>query len=211
MVRITAASLNGILLCMLTTGAAFAVDGVILIDQNRALAGGITPGDTAGFPILITQPGSYRLSSNLLVPANTDGIQVSASDVTLDLNGFEIKSPQFVCTATPCDYPFGVKIGLFSEVTSVTVRNGTITGFSFQLYVNGNRSLIENLIIYRQPGGNAFGTNALGQNSIIRNVIFDQAIGITCPSIIVNTIAARFSTDGTAAACVFRDIIGNVF
>jgi hypothetical protein len=37
---------------------AYAVDGIVLIDQNRALAGNITPGDTAGFPISITQPGS---------------------------------------------------------------------------------------------------------------------------------------------------------
>jgi len=26
-------------------GSLFAVDGVVLIDQNRALAGGVTPGD----------------------------------------------------------------------------------------------------------------------------------------------------------------------
>ena len=41
--------------------AAHAVDGVVLIDQSRALAGNVTPGDTAGFPITISQPGSYRL------------------------------------------------------------------------------------------------------------------------------------------------------
>ena len=31
------------------TASVGAVDGVILIDQNRALAGGITPGDAPGF------------------------------------------------------------------------------------------------------------------------------------------------------------------
>ena len=44
---------------------ALAVDGVTLIDQNKALAGSVTPGDTPGFPVTISQPGSYRLSGNL--------------------------------------------------------------------------------------------------------------------------------------------------
>ena len=35
----------------------YAVDGVVLIDQNRALAGNFTPGDTAGFPV--TSPRQY--------------------------------------------------------------------------------------------------------------------------------------------------------
>src|SRR6266850_592227 len=72
---------------------AYAVDGVVLIDQNRALAGNVTPGDAPGFPISITQPGSYRLSGNLTVPAATNGIEISASNVTIDLNGFSILEP----------------------------------------------------------------------------------------------------------------------
>lgn len=35
-------------------GSAWAVDGVIDINQARALAGGVTPGDTAGFPVTIS-------------------------------------------------------------------------------------------------------------------------------------------------------------
>ena len=51
------------------------VDGVVYIDQNRAAAGGITPGDLAGFPVTIAQSGSYRLSGNLTVPdLNTTAI-----------------------------------------------------------------------------------------------------------------------------------------
>ena len=38
----------------------WAVDGVILIDQTKALAGNVTPGDTPGFPVTISLPGSYR-------------------------------------------------------------------------------------------------------------------------------------------------------
>src|ERR1700704_150875 len=75
----------------------YAVDGVVLIDQNRALAGNVTPGDAPGFPVTISQPGSYRLSGNLTVPdINTTAIEITAENVTLDLNGFSIVGP-FVC------------------------------------------------------------------------------------------------------------------
>ncbi len=53
------------LLLLGLAGTARAVDGVILIDQSKAMAGNITPGDAPGFPVTISQPGSYRLSSNL--------------------------------------------------------------------------------------------------------------------------------------------------
>src|SRR5688572_25403327 len=82
-------------------GSALAVDGVILIDQNRALAGNVTPGDTPGFPVTISLPGSYRLSSNLTVSnMTTSAVLITTNDVTLDLNGFTIKGPN-VCSSPP--------------------------------------------------------------------------------------------------------------
>ena len=45
-----------------------ASDGVIEINQARALQGGVTEGDTPGFPVTISQSGSYRLTGNLTVP-----------------------------------------------------------------------------------------------------------------------------------------------
>lgn len=68
-----------------------ATDGVIEINHARALAGGGTSGDTAGYPVTISQPGSYRLTSNLTQPdADTVVIQIDADRVSLDLNGFTI-------------------------------------------------------------------------------------------------------------------------
>jgi hypothetical protein len=52
-------------------GSAGAVDGVIEINQAKVLAAG-------GFPFFITTGGSYRLTSNLTVPAGKVGIQDSA-------------------------------------------------------------------------------------------------------------------------------------
>ncbi|GGC02495.1 right-handed parallel beta-helix repeat-containing protein [Pseudoduganella buxea] len=71
-----------------------AVDGVVVITQARAIAGGVTPGDEPGFPVTISQPGSYRLASNLHVTASETGAIVLAADhVEVDLNGFTIFGP----------------------------------------------------------------------------------------------------------------------
>src|SRR5437870_3755247 len=89
------------LLCAGLSCNLYAVDGVILIDQNRALAGNVTPGDLQGFPVTISVAGSYRLSGNLTVPdANTTAILVTVDNVTIDLNGFSIIGPT-VCVGMP--------------------------------------------------------------------------------------------------------------
>jgi hypothetical protein len=110
----------------------FAIDGVVLIDQNRALAGDVTPGDAPGFPVTISQPGSYKLSSNLAVPANTDGIVIAADHVTLDLNGFRVAGG-------------GSGRGIFNGAIGrlgLAIRNGTITGFldGIDVGAEGNRT-----------------------------------------------------------------------
>ena len=56
----------------LVLGAALraaASDGAREINQTAALAGAVTPGDTAGFPVTISQAGSYLLTGNLVVPS----------------------------------------------------------------------------------------------------------------------------------------------
>ena len=113
------------------TGPAHAGDGVIEINQAKAEAGGVTPGDTEGFPVTISESGSYRLTGNLTVPdENTTGIEITADDVTLDLNGFAIEGPT-VCSGNPLSCsPTGSGDGVFSTSanTNITVVNGTIRG-----------------------------------------------------------------------------------
>lgn len=118
---------------------AFAVDGVVLIDQNRALAGGVTPGDAPGFPVTISVAGIYKLASNLVVPnQNTTAIQVNVNNVTIDLNGFAILGPNVCATdgftvAQPCTLPgsgYGIDAGTAVpfNVLNTRVLNGTIDG-----------------------------------------------------------------------------------
>lgn len=129
------------------TAPASAVDGVILINQARALAGGITAGDAPGFPVSLNTAGSYRLTGNLDVtgeaaPENVTAISVGASDVTIDLNGFSLVGPT-VCTGSPVTAcaPLGSGRGVHSPPTGLTVRNGSIRGFG------GNGLLATNALV----------------------------------------------------------------
>jgi hypothetical protein len=88
-----------------------AVDGVTLIDQATVTAGG-------GFPYQIAQPGSYRLSGNL-VPPGTGAINITAADVTLDLNGFSISCT--TCSGVP---------GIKSTGVRTVILNGNVAGFN---------------------------------------------------------------------------------
>ncbi|WP_457420251.1 hypothetical protein [Roseateles sp. P5_E7] len=80
------------------------------------------------FPIVIDQPGHYKLSASLAVPAQTHGIKITASNVVLDLNGFEVKGPGFCGTYCPAA---GLASGIWINAGNVTVRNGTVRGFDY--------------------------------------------------------------------------------
>jgi hypothetical protein len=114
-------------------------DGVITIDQTKALNGGVTPGDAAGFPVTISQPGHYRLSGPLTVAdVNKSGIEINASNVTIDLNGFAITGP-VTCTGSipqsiACAPASSLGAGINSSGQHVTVRNGGVRGFAFGVF-----------------------------------------------------------------------------
>ena len=177
--------------CMLAaiSSSLYAVDGVVLIDQSHALAGNITPGDAPGFPVTITQSGSYRLSGNLIVPdANTTAIQITAERVTLDMNGFGIIGP-VVCTTGPtkCS-PAGSGVGVqaldpnggVSGPRGVRVFNGTVRGM-------GNHGFL--------IGGDG--------NSVDRVAADGNAgAGIVVSGIVIDSAATRNALGGIAAITV---------
>lgn len=144
------AVLGGVLAAILCVEPAGAVDGVVEINQARAMAGGITSGDTAGFPVVISEPGSYRLTGNLDVGIAVDGIVVQAAGVTLDLNGFEIVGTNS-CSGNPpetgitCDSTGGT-IGIRAEEPNLTVRNGGVRNFqSTNIYCYTQGCLLEDI------------------------------------------------------------------
>jgi hypothetical protein len=139
-----------------------AVDGVVLIDQTHAIAGNITPGDAPGFPVTLSQPGSYRLSGNLTVPdANTTAIQINSDNVTLDMNGFSIIGP-VECTSSPAICPPASQgVGIMANNGSsgpspqgLRVFNGTVRGMgSTGIQVTGTGAVIEKVTAHSNAGG----------------------------------------------------------
>jgi hypothetical protein len=130
--------------------AALAVDGTVLINQSTITNG--LPGCPTGghFPIVICQSGSYRLSSNLTMPnANTDGIDITADNVTVDLNGFSILGPT-VCSGSPltCIRNNGTPSGngISSSNANIVVMNGQIKGMGLNgISLAGTKSRVQNI------------------------------------------------------------------
>jgi hypothetical protein len=129
------------MLAVVCVAPVFAVDGVIEINQARAKAGGVTAGDTPLFPVTIDRAGSYRLTGNLDLtdasarqPAtaakDVTAINVTAGNVTIDLNGFSIigetSCPGFppVCSGTGS----GAGIDTSDSAIGVAITNGVVQG-----------------------------------------------------------------------------------
>ncbi len=159
-----------------------AVDGTIEINQSRALAGNVTPGDGPGFPVTIAAGGSYRLTSDLSPPAGVDGIDVTASHVTLDLNGFKIVSGGA-----------GIADGVsLQSVTNVEVRNGSILGFQRNgIFTNAATNFIR-VIGIRAIGNATIGIDLQGFGGLIDGcTVLDSNTGMRVSenSRVTNTIA----------------------
>ena len=120
----------------LQTSAVFAVDGVLEINQVCATTTGCLAGDAAGFPITISKPGSYRLTGNLMAdPEQIWGIEITSSDVQLDLNGFAMLD--------------GAALRAISATEPrVSVLNGTISGnFGSGIVLEGTQSRVEDVVV----------------------------------------------------------------
>jgi hypothetical protein len=110
---------------------------IIAILANRAGAGPLDPPAPPAstlpqvepripidhLPFSISTPGSYFLTKDLTVGSFIDGITISASNVTLDLNGFTLDGAGVGKTAIlgPVSAP--------STIHGVRVSNGIITGW----------------------------------------------------------------------------------
>lgn len=164
-------------------GAAFAAsalagEGVIEINQASALAGGVTTGDTAGFPVTLNDPGAYRLTGGLdstgtPSPQNVSLIAIAADRVTLDLGGFTLRGPT-VCTgagATIACTPVGTGAGISaSGVSDLTVRNGRVEGSGGVGIFVGARGRVEDVTV-QSCGGTGI---SCGVGCLLRRVLSAQ-------------------------------------
>ena len=161
---------------------ALAGDGRIEINQASVIAAG-------GFPFSISQPGSYVLTSDLVVAsAGTTGIQFNtASGVTLDLNGFTIRGP-LTCAHSQIEYydasqltcsGSGAGSGISASDAS-RIRNGQVRGFgSYGILAGGSLSshvVVEDVIVEQ----NALGGIYLNNGTVRRvNVARNGGDGMT--------------------------------
>lgn len=168
-----------LLAIMLAPASALAVDGVVLINQTAVMAAG-------GFPYVIRQPGSYKLSGNLTVPAGTDGIDIHSPNVTLDLNGFAI-----IGSGTT-----GTGFGVASQFQDITLRNGGINNFPVGVFVTGTGEIAD-----LKASGNGTGVQVIDCAALPANLIPPPACSMGFESsqtgfVIVRTSANLNQSDG---------------
>ena len=129
---------------LLTAGAAFAQTEI---------------DSTGGFPVTITDPGSYILTENLDV-VGTNGIVISADDVYLDLNGFTIS---------------GDGSGNYGGITGsgtpdrTTVVDGTILGFGGWGIALGFDSRVEGVVSVSNGDGLLMGSGQVVNSRFVDN------------------------------------------
>ncbi len=110
-----------------------ASEGAFEINQACADVG-CFPGDAPGFPVLITMPGKYILTSNLTVSAaNVAAISLGVSNIDLDLRGFSVIGPA-QCSGAPvsCSVTNGSNGIDGNGITRGSqVSNGYVRGFNW--------------------------------------------------------------------------------
>ena len=201
-----AAIIAGLSAIVLASTAA-AVDGVIEINQVKALAGGVTATDTPGFPVTLDAKGSYVLTGNLLVgTTGISAIEVAADEVSVDLNGFLIEGP-VTCTGfkstvscsptSPVGY--GVEgVPFASPPSNTEIKNGTVRGFPAGGIRVGDICQVEGVRVLN----NGNGISGKDSCTVIDNIVrVNDGIGIALVNYCV--VRGNFVTgnDGAGISC----------
>ena len=173
--------------------------------------------------IEITEPGSYRLAGNLPGSAGLlisgDCIDISASFVTIDLDGFLIQGDGSAGAAGITDGGDGS----FDQRTGLVVRNGSITGFhtGIELFSSAgieirDMRVRENLDEGVRSGiGTVFENNDVSQNGsvgvrlgfsaiVTRNMLLGNGASglVVNPSSVITGNVARVNTgNGLSVQC----------
>ncbi|HMN42271.1 MAG TPA: right-handed parallel beta-helix repeat-containing protein [Phycisphaerales bacterium] len=149
-----------------------------------------TPGDATSV-FRIVQPGSYYLAGNLAGVSGKHGIVITASGVTLDLNGFDV-----VGVAGSLD---GVS-ATAASLGNIAVRNGSVRswggdGVKLGVLTSSNCSVTD--VLSRQNAGNGI---VVGSSAAVRGCqAFNNTLGgisTYVGAMVTECIAASNQTDG---------------
>ena len=208
-----------LLLTLLASGSAQASDGTLEINQTCAVHTGCFPGDAAGFPVTITVPGSYVLTSNLvqnevpLVSTPMTAIEIASRSVTVDFAGFEItcRNPLGgLCNGSAA----GIEQAT-SFVEAVTIVGGTIRqmpGYGIDLR-GADYITVRDMHIVRNGGRGISirdGANVSG-NNVHANAEFGIHVGfgLVRDNVVVGNQDTGIVSVG-AAHVIGNTILGNI-
>lgn len=109
---------------------------------------------------IISKPGSYILNKNITNTSKNgqDSVAVTASNVTIDLQGF-------VISATGSSTGAGINA---TGQSNVVIRNGIITGFDGPAIVMGNNGSVSAITATANGSGITCGSGCLVANSILQ-------------------------------------------
>ena len=166
---------------LFSAALAQADDGVYQISSTCANFG-CFPGDASGYPITISSPGSYVLTSNLVSGLeNTNIIRITSNNVTIDMNGFSIIGPR-TCTgfgvsiALGCDHPGMTADGISApnSVHSIVIKNGMIKGMDSGIAILGgvdNSNMVINVIAEENEEGILIASGIIKDSQANRNAL----------------------------------------
>jgi hypothetical protein len=111
-------------------------------------------------PFVITKPGKYKLTKNLLNAGAGPAIVVATRDVVIDLNGFTL-SGQSDARAE--------NVGITTNSPNTIIRNGTIRKFNTGIsdFAGANGTIVEDVICVSQT---SVGIRFLAFDTVLRRV-----------------------------------------
>ena len=178
------------------------------VEPRIAINATNTPGDADATPSLfkITQPGSYYLTGNVSGVSGKIGIEVVASSVTIDLNGFELigvtGSLAGIATTT-------------NGLRDASVRNGTVRGWG-GAGVDLSNNLVNNTIISEvRASGNGGGGIKAGYRANVAQctAYMNTGTGITvgADSVVTASTATSNTQDGISGTsnCSVTNCVAN--
>jgi len=160
---------NALWLIVGAVAAVWALTTLVGVVQGGPMEPPAAPGPTnrmaiyqpapGGFPIVISQPGSYYLGENITGDASgKPGIKITVSNVTLDLNGFTLRG----------GLSSGVIVDAGSDTSNLFIHNGTVSGWGgdgIACMANCNYSELRDLIVNDNGGA---GVSVLGSVVLTR-------------------------------------------
>jgi hypothetical protein len=160
-------------------------------------------------PIVISQQGSYYLAEDILAFPGAHGIEITASNVTLDLNGFTVYGNTEVGSLD------GIHVTASKE--NITIMNGTVRDF-FNDGVDSQTdySRMSNLVVLNnlQDGIKVTGTSAIIRDCIARSNGADGISAGASATLIGNAVGDNggtgiLATSAVVAHCTARGNTGD--